>query len=57
MAISVELDAIDPRKRRDLVRSAIERHLPPDQFRVLKEAEKSERELITSLVSTFGAAP
>jgi hypothetical protein len=56
-AVSVELDAIDPRTLRDLVQAAIERHLPPDQFRVLKEAEKSERELITSLVSTFGAAP
>ena len=48
--ISVELDAIDPNDLRDLVQSAIEEHLPPEQFEVLKAAEKSEREIIAKLV-------
>ena len=29
---------------------AIERHLPPEQFEILKAAEESEREIITRLV-------
>ena len=45
---SVELDAIDPHRLRNIVRQAIELHLPPDQFRVLKVAEESERELLAS---------
>jgi len=28
----------------------IERHLPPEQFEVLKAAEESERDIITRLV-------
>jgi hypothetical protein len=44
--LSCELDSIDPHRLRDLVREAIERHLPPEQFRILKVAEESERELI-----------
>jgi hypothetical protein len=55
-AISVELDAIDPRTLREIVRQAIERHLPPDQYAVLKAAEESERELLTSLVVNLGRA-
>ena len=48
--ISVELDAIEPNRLRNLVKSAIERHLPPAQFATLKAAEKSERALIAGLV-------
>ena len=48
--ISVELDAIDPNDLRNLVQAAIEQHLPPEQFEVLKAAEKSEREIIAKLV-------
>ena len=48
--ISVELDAIDPDRLRSLVVEAIERHLPEQQFAVLKAAEKSEREIIRQLV-------
>ena len=48
--ISVELDAIHPQMLRGLVEVVIERHLPPDQFKVLKEAEASERALIRGLV-------
>jgi hypothetical protein len=55
-AISVELDAIEPGMLRALVQMALERHLPPDQFKILKEAEKSERELLTSLVANLGRA-
>jgi hypothetical protein len=49
-AVSVELDAVDPNRLRDLVRRAIEVHLPPAQFEVLKAAEESEREIISRLV-------
>jgi len=48
--ISVELDAIDPSRLRSLVTEVIERHLPPEQFAVLKAAEDSERTLIGGLV-------
>lgn len=53
-AISVELDAIKPDDLRDLVETVIQRHLPPEQFRVLKIAEQSERELIGGLVGLIG---
>jgi hypothetical protein len=53
-AISVELDAIAPDDLRDLVRSAIERHLPEDQFNILKAAEQSERTMIAGLVGMLG---
>jgi hypothetical protein len=53
-AISVELDAIEPDKLRALVEDAIEDHLPPQQFKVLKAAEDSERTLIRQLVAGFG---
>jgi len=48
--ISVELDAIEPNRLRILVQEAIERHLPPEQFAVLKAAEESERDIITRRV-------
>src|SRR5215471_11141296 len=51
-SISVELDAIEPNRLRALVQQAIEQHLPPEQFAILKAAEQSERELITRLVGT-----
>jgi len=47
---SVELDAIEPDRLRSLVRDAIEQHLPERQFKVLKVAEESERELLTALI-------
>jgi hypothetical protein len=40
---SVELDAIDPNRLRNLVRTAIDRHLPREQLDILKAAEESER--------------
>ena len=48
--ISVELDAIDPGTLRAIVETAIEDHLPPDQFNVLKAAEESERDIIGRMV-------
>ncbi len=48
--ISVELDAIPPDQLRGLVQEAIERHLPPEQYEILKVAEESERRLINGLV-------
>jgi hypothetical protein len=53
--ISVELDAIDPNNLRDLVRDAIEYHLPQEQFEVLKAAEESERKIIGRLVRKMSA--
>ena len=57
--ISVELDAIAPEQLRELVREAIEQHLPAEQFEILKAAEESERRLIAGLVRTAidGSAP
>lgn len=48
--ISVELDAIPPEHLRQMVQFAIEQHLPPRQFAILKEAEASEREIIQRMV-------
>jgi hypothetical protein len=50
--ISVELDAIEPNQLRALVQETIERHLPAEQFEVLKVAEQSERQIISRLVNT-----
>lgn len=48
--VSVELDAISPDQLRRLVQEAIERHLPSEQYEILKVAEESERRLINGLV-------
>jgi hypothetical protein len=50
-ATSVELDAIEPQMLRDLVEDAILKHMPPDQFAILKVAEESERKMIGGLVA------
>ena len=52
--ISVELDAIRPDTLRMLVETTIHRHLPPEQFKVLKAAEASERQLLKGLVGMVG---
>jgi hypothetical protein len=49
-AISVELDAIPPDYLRSIAREAIEQHLPPEQFKILKVAEESERLAIKAFV-------
>ena len=48
---SVELDAIDPDRLRDLVRRCIEQHMPKRQFKALLAAEESERMLLRGLVA------
>jgi hypothetical protein len=40
---SVELDAIEPNRLRQIVRAAIERHISPQRLAVIEEAERSER--------------
>jgi hypothetical protein len=52
--VSVELDAIEPNRPRNLVQETIEQHLPADQFEMLKAAEQSEREIIARLVGGLG---
>lgn len=52
--ISVELDAIEPQRLRDLVESFIQLHLPAEQFKVLRAAEESERSLLANLVDRLG---
>jgi len=52
--ISVELDAIDARLLRQIVRDALEHHLPADQLAVLKTAEESERDLLLAWASEPG---
>jgi hypothetical protein len=54
--ISVELDAIEPRRLRAIVLEAIEQHLPPEQYAVLKTAEESERTILRNFVAGLGAA-
>jgi hypothetical protein len=52
--ISVELDAIEPDALRDLVQTAIEQHLPPEQYAILKAAEDSERSILRDMVTRLG---
>jgi hypothetical protein len=49
-----ELDAIPPDILRQLVRVAIERHLPAHQLKILKVAEESEREWLWNLALRHG---
>ena len=49
--VSVELDAIEPNRLREIVSDVIDIHLPQQQYVVLKAAEQSERELIARLVN------
>ena len=44
--VSVELDAIEPQRLRDLVEDAIQRHLPPHQLDPASRSSRSERRLI-----------
>jgi hypothetical protein len=45
-----ELDAIPADTLREVVRAAIEYHLPADQLQILKTAEESEREVLRAFV-------
>lgn len=46
---SVELDAIPPVVLRNLVRDSIERHMDPDKLRVMRLAERNERDVLRSV--------
>lgn len=46
-----ELDAIPPDQFRDIVREAIEQHLPPEQLAHLRRVEQLERETMLRFVS------
>jgi hypothetical protein len=48
---SVEVDAIPARRLRQLVQSCIARHINPEQLRVLRVAERSEREILLRLAT------
>jgi hypothetical protein len=43
---SVELDAMPPRNLRTLVRAAITKHVDMRQYKITKEAETSERQIL-----------
>lgn len=49
---SVELDAMDSNELRNIVRAAIEQHLPARKLEILKVAENSERELLWSWIDS-----
>jgi hypothetical protein len=49
-SISVELDAIEPRRLRSLVERAILKHLPKKKYEELMEQEREEQEEIRRLV-------
>jgi hypothetical protein len=55
--ISVELDAIEPSRLRNLIQDAIGQHLPHHQYQVLKAAEQSERATIMSWARSVGGEP
>jgi hypothetical protein len=55
--VSVELDAIEPDRLRDLVEEVILAHLPPDQLEVLRVAEESERESLSAFAGLAGRTP
>jgi hypothetical protein len=46
----VELDAIDPRQLRKLVKDAINRHMPDKKYTELMAAEERERERLRELI-------
>jgi hypothetical protein len=55
--VSVELDAIPPDYLREMVEIAIQQHLPPRQFEILKAAEQSEREILRDMIADLEVRP
>jgi hypothetical protein len=51
---SVEVDAIEPARLRQIVRECIQRHVDRSALEVLKAAERSERELFSRLIEQLG---
>jgi hypothetical protein len=56
-SFACELDAVPPNTMRNLVESAINRHLDQDQLRILHVAETSERALLKALAADLGSQP
>jgi hypothetical protein len=50
---SVEVDAIESSRLRLIASECIERHVDADAYRILKAAEKSEREIMLRLAASF----
>src|SRR5262249_12342974 len=50
---SVEVDAIEPRLLREMVRDCIERHVDQRALKVTKVAERSEREIMERLSRAY----
>ena len=48
--VACELDAIPPARLRELVRGAIENHLPAHELEVLKQAEAMERDTLQNFI-------
>jgi len=48
--LRLSIPRLPPDQLRELVESFINQHLPQDKLRILKVAEKSEREIIQRLV-------
>lgn len=53
-AFAAELDALPPDSLRQLVRDAIEEHLPKDELDYLKRVEEEERQMLLHFVGAFG---
>jgi hypothetical protein len=54
---SVELDAIEPGRLRSMVEGVINKHLPPEQLKVLLAAEESERMQLRGLIGMIDPDP
>jgi len=50
---SVELDAIPPNVLRQMVQTAIERHLPPDHLAHIDHVERIERETLAEIIANW----
>jgi hypothetical protein len=55
--VSVELDAIDPLRLRQIIQIAIERHLPQEKLKVLQVAEDNERAAFERIAEFFAGDP
>jgi hypothetical protein len=55
-AYAIELDAIEPDDLRRMIREIITSYLPPEQLKILRVAEKSERQLLGDLVNRIARA-
>jgi hypothetical protein len=52
---SVELDAIEPNRLRQLLRNAIDKHMPKEKRDAVSKVEQTEREQLRKIARKFGA--